>query len=75
MGDRGTNLGEISTLDHTVWTFNSSKRRAGKAVIRVRREDYDMSVDRETFGTLLHARRRCASGSPVASLLKAAVPI
>jgi NADPH:quinone reductase-like Zn-dependent oxidoreductase len=31
-----TNIGEISTLDEAVATFNSTKRHAGKTVIRVR---------------------------------------
>jgi NADPH:quinone reductase-like Zn-dependent oxidoreductase len=30
-----TNIGTVSTLDDAIATFNSSKRRAGKAVIRV----------------------------------------
>jgi NADPH:quinone reductase-like Zn-dependent oxidoreductase len=31
-----TNIGTVSTLDDAIATFNSTKRRAGKAVIRVR---------------------------------------
>jgi NADPH:quinone reductase-like Zn-dependent oxidoreductase len=31
-----TNIGRVSTLDDAVATFNSSERRAGKTVIRVR---------------------------------------
>jgi NADPH:quinone reductase-like Zn-dependent oxidoreductase len=31
-----TNIGDVSTLDNAVATFNSTKRRAGKTVIRVR---------------------------------------
>jgi len=31
-----TNIGEVSTLDEAVATFNSTKRHAGKTVIRVR---------------------------------------
>jgi NADPH:quinone reductase-like Zn-dependent oxidoreductase len=32
-----TNIGKVSTLDDAVATFNSTERRAGKTVIRVRR--------------------------------------
>jgi NADPH:quinone reductase-like Zn-dependent oxidoreductase len=31
-----TNIGNVSTLDEAVHAFNSTKRRAGKMVIRVR---------------------------------------
>lgn len=31
-----TNIGKVSSLDDAVATFNSTERRAGKAVIRVR---------------------------------------
>ncbi|TMJ78551.1 MAG: NADP-dependent oxidoreductase, partial [Alphaproteobacteria bacterium] len=31
-----TNIGNVSTLDEAVRAFNSTKRRAGKMVIRVR---------------------------------------
>ena len=31
-----TNIGKIATLDDAVAAFNSSERRAGKTVIRVR---------------------------------------
>ena len=31
-----TNIGEVSTLDHAVATFNLARRTAGKTVIRVR---------------------------------------
>jgi NADPH:quinone reductase-like Zn-dependent oxidoreductase len=31
-----TNIGNVSTLDDAVATFNATERRAGKTVIRVR---------------------------------------
>jgi NADPH:quinone reductase-like Zn-dependent oxidoreductase len=31
-----TNIGKVSTLDDTVATFNSTERRTGKTIIRVR---------------------------------------
>ena len=31
-----TNIGNVSTLDEAVATFNSTERRSGKTVIRVR---------------------------------------
>jgi hypothetical protein len=31
-----TNIGTVSTLDDAIAAFNSTKRRAGKTVIRVR---------------------------------------
>ena len=34
-----TNIGTVSTLDEAVAAFNSTERRAGKTLIRVRPED------------------------------------
>jgi hypothetical protein len=31
-----TNIGNVSTLDDAVATFNATERRAGKTIIRVR---------------------------------------